>query len=78
MALSVAVGIIISGVSEVVVSVEIKITIKFKKELTRCLNDAFEHHLCYWRTEVRGGRQAALLLVVVRWQYLVNKQIKIS
>ena len=71
-------GVIIGDVPEVAVSVEIEITIKFKKELTRCLNDAFEHHLGYWCTEVRGGRWAALLLVVVRWQYLVNKQIKIS
>ena len=71
-------GIVSGGVSEVAVSVEIKITIKFKKELTRCLNDAFEHDLGYWHMEVRGGRWAALLLVVVRWQYLVNKQIKIS
>ena len=54
MASSVAVGVVIGGVSEVVVSVEIKITIKFKKELTRCLNDTFEHHLGYWHMEVRG------------------------
>ena len=78
--MSVAMGVIIGGVSEVAVSVEIKITINFfkKKQLTRCLNDTFEHHLGYWCMEVRGGRWAASLLVVVRWQYLVNKEIKIS
>ena len=72
--LSVAVGIVIGGVSEVAVSVEIKITIKLKKNL---LAVKTTHLGVIWATgmqmyEVGGGwhRQwqwALSLVVFLRW-----------